>query len=467
MNASDKNDPAKEGFSVLIDKANSDKNKILASALLDELKKSHAIEEAIGLRENGIWVLDKNVCPAVLVECGYLTNATDEAFITNSDNQEKIARNILDAINKYAANDNNEVSKESAVVAANGEVFSDTIPDMYYKNKKVTGLKVSGAKDNVVASYSDGSSETITKAEAKKRGFILPPPPPPVPPVPPVKPVPPTSAIAPLRPNVTPPPPPPVPAMAPLPPLSKDMVYVIDGKIAPIADVKLISPQDIESMNVLTSKDAVAVYGDKGKNGVIVITRKDKIHSTIITFKDGASVKAGPAPEVIYSVNGKTASKEDVGKIPPQSIESINVLKDESAVKKYGEKGRNGAVEITTKAGAILTDTIPDKLFTKVENEAEFPGGREAWIKYIVGKVQANKDTLTAKDFGTCLVKFIVNKDGSITNVEATTMKETQLAKIAVEAIKTGPKWIPAKNNDMVVASYRLQPVTLTDPATK
>ncbi|MDQ6761977.1 MAG: energy transducer TonB, partial [Bacteroidota bacterium] len=253
----------------------------------------------------------------------------------------------------------------------------------------------------------------------------------------------------------------------PLPPLSKDMVYVIDGKIAPIADVKLISPQDIESMNVLQGKAAIAVYGDKGKNGVIVITRKDKGHSNIITFKNGANINTLSVPDVIYSVNGKIISKEDVDKIPPQSIESINVLKDESAVQKYGEKGKNGAVEITTKKGAAMTDTIPDKLFSKVENEAEFPGGREAWIKYIVGKVQANQDTLTAKDFGTCVVKFIVNKDGSVTNVKATTMENTQLARIAVEAIKTGPKWIPATQNDMVVASYRLQPVTLTNPERK
>ncbi|MEO8111841.1 MAG: energy transducer TonB, partial [Ginsengibacter sp.] len=113
------------------------------------------------------------------------------------------------------------------------------------------------------------------------------------------------------------------------------------------------------------------------------------------------------------------------------------------------------------------TDTIPDKLFTKVENEAEFPGGRPAWIKYIVTKITAVQDSLTEKDFGTCLVKFIVNKDGSITNVEATTMKDTRLAMVAVNAIKTGPKWIPAMQNNNTVASYRLQPVTLTDPGKK
>ena len=43
-------------------------------------------------------------------------------------------------------------------------------------------------------------------------------------------------------------------------------------------------------------------------------------------------------------------------------------------------------------------------------------------------------------------------------------MKNTQLGKVAVEAIRSGPKWIPATQNNQVVAAYRLQPVTLTQP---
>ncbi len=193
-------------------------------------------------------------------------------------------------------------------------------------------------------------------------------------------------------------------------------------------------------------------------------TIKNENGNDIITFKDGADVQSNP----LFIIDGKEISKDEMSKISPASIESINVLKDKSAVTRYGQKAKNGVVEITLKSGADLkTDTIPDKVFTKVENEAEFPGGKPAWIKYIVTKIQANQDTLTEKDFGTCVVKFIVDKDGSITNVEATTMKDTKLGMIAVNAIKTGPKWIPATQNNRTVASYRLQPVTLTDPDKK
>ena len=58
-----------------------------------------------------------------------------------------------------------------------------------------------------------------------------------------------------------------------------------------------------------------------------------------------------------------------------------------------------------------------------------------------------------------------MNTDGSVSNVEATTMEGTQLARVSINAIKDGPKWIPASQNGHTVASYRLQPVTLTNPA--
>ena len=56
------------------------------------------------------------------------------------------------------------------------------------------------------------------------------------------------------------------------------------------------------------------------------------------------------------------------------------------AVKKYGNKAKEGAIEIITKKNSTTSsvrDTMPDKVFTKVEIEASFPGGVSAWQKYI------------------------------------------------------------------------------------
>lgn len=55
---------------------------------------------------------------------------------------------------------------------------------------------------------------------------------------------------------------------------SNDPLYIVDGKIVSDAEFKKISPDNIMSINVLKNESAAAAYGEKGKNGVIIITMK-------------------------------------------------------------------------------------------------------------------------------------------------------------------------------------------------
>jgi protein TonB len=73
-------------------------------------------------------------------------------------------------------------------------------------------------------------------------------------------------------------------------------------------------------------------------------------------------------------------------------------------------------------------------------------------------------DEFTETDYGTCVVRFIVDKTGKVSHVEATTLKNTKLSEIATNAIRKGPNWIPAQQNGVYVNAYRFQPVTLTNP---
>ena len=51
----------------------------------------------------------------------------------------------------------------------------------------------------------------------------------------------------------------------------------------------------------------------------------------------------------IYFINGEEVSKKDVMLIAPENIVKVNVLKGKDAVKKYGDKGLNGVIELSTK----------------------------------------------------------------------------------------------------------------------
>ena len=114
------------------------------------------------------------------------------------------------------------------------------------------------------------------------------------------------------------------------------------------------------------------------------------------------------------------------------------------------------------------TDTITnlpngDRVFSKVEVEASFKGGDAAWSKFIAnGMKNGDFDNFKNKDQGTCRVRFIVGKDGYVSNVQAITMKKTRLAKLAVEIIESSPRWNPAMQDGKPVNAYREQPITFS-----
>jgi TonB family protein len=58
--------------------------------------------------------------------------------------------------------------------------------------------------------------------------------------------------------------------------IPEDVLYIIDEKVADKTMMEKIKPEDIENINVLKGEPATALYGEKGKAGVIVITTKKK-----------------------------------------------------------------------------------------------------------------------------------------------------------------------------------------------
>ena len=57
---------------------------------------------------------------------------------------------------------------------------------------------------------------------------------------------------------------------------AKTPLVIVDGKEVPYENLKTIAPDDVESINVLKDQAAVKMYGEKGKDGVIVFTMKKK-----------------------------------------------------------------------------------------------------------------------------------------------------------------------------------------------
>ena len=180
--------------------------------------------------------------------------------------------------------------------------------------------------------------------------------------------------------------------------------------------------------------------------------------------------KIPPPPPVatIQFTPPKVVKDEEVIKPPPEIKEIEKAKVDVKTVEGTKDLGivAPPSDEVGTNVVAAPPEKKedPDKVFTKVEIEAQFPGGPGAWQKYVTRAIQSQLDEFSDNDYGTCVVRFIVDKTGTVSDVQATTMKGTKLAEIAVNAIRKGPKWTPAQQNGRYVNAYRLQPVTLQNP---
>lgn len=98
-----------------------------------------------------------------------------------------------------------------------------------------------------------------------------------------------------------------------------------------------------------------------------------------------------------------------------------------------------------------------------ITRQASFPGGDLAWRTFVTKMLERNIDVLVRDgQSGVCRLRFIVYEDGTIGDISALTMQNSELAKRSIKAISKGPKWIPALLHGKPVKAYREVPITFT-----
>ncbi len=174
-----------------------------------------------------------------------------------------------------------------------------------------------------------------------------------------------------------------------------------------------------------------------------------------------------PPPEInqVKFTPPKVVKDEEVK--PDEKIEEIKedqVISNKTVESENKEQIVQAPVEDKGTQVTELPKTNDDEntIFTKVEVEAKFPGGEAAWRRYLQNNLNANAPAENEAPPGsyTVVVKFIVSRDGSISDVGAETKHGYGMEEEAVKIIKKGPKWTPAIQNGRNVNAYQRQPIT-------
>jgi TonB-dependent SusC/RagA subfamily outer membrane receptor len=254
------------------------------------------------------------------------------------------------------------------------KIIADTVPkkktslpdniEHIYIHQKNNAATVR-LKNGTVEKY-DLTDAKQKEAYEKKYGKFTPPPPPPAPGVDPVKPAPPAPP-APVKGNAMP-----VPPIPPAPPKPVGDEYVVVGKVANVE----ARPEVVVAAKPVTVKGKAAVIAE-GKSTADVktstSTQVDAASSvTVVGYKTKKEepveqklllrYQQNPAIDLNLSeekrplivIDGKIATDQDMNQIDPKSIESVNILKGESATSLYGEKGKNGVILVNLKKEEVV-----------------------------------------------------------------------------------------------------------------
>lgn len=139
-----------------------------------------------------------------------------------------------------------------------------------------------------------------------------------------------------------------------------EVLFVVDGRETNGIDD--LDPENIESITVLKDKSAVERYGEKAKNGAVLVTTKGAgmkiltiagdsaprvVYSGRVTYDDKADV-------ALWIVDGREVAQEEGKAVNPDDIDHMTIYKGDEAVTRYGERARNGVIEIRTKR--VATD---------------------------------------------------------------------------------------------------------------
>ncbi len=361
-------------------------------------------EKMLGIKSRtaGIWMLDQVSCPAVLLETGFMTNTADLKKLKDPAYQTRLANSILQGINDF-------LSKPVQ-----------------------TGLNLAKIGVDTIIIKQDGSKNLVRLNDTPQKNDI------------------------------------------------NKALIILDGNVITQEIMNLIDPDKIASVDVLKGESAVALYGDKAGNGVVVINTKKQEDfkprfPKSIQFTRHPSANSRGTQEYIDSVLQLThhepdlsfrnpdgtaplimvdGKKSDLKAINPNTITSVNVLKGAYATRQYGEEGRSGVVEITT--------VNSEKIFTATDVPPSFPGGKNTWEKYLQRNLKPDMIRNAGGPPGTyvVVVSFIVDENGKVSNVVADNDPGYGTRAESERVIRTGPDWIPAKQNGINVSCRYKQKIT-------
>ncbi len=170
--------------------------------------------------------------------------------------------------------------------------------------------------------------------------------------------------------------------------------------------------------------------------------------------------------EVLATVQVTQIAIVDADKVKNEVMDMETQKEDNTARGVVNQEGSDDADKFkAVQEQVVVKEPEPEvkpkeeEIFVAVEQMAEFPGGQAALMKWLSQNIRYPEAAQQNDIQGRVVVKFVVEKDGSIGQATIAKGVDKDLDREALRVVKKMPKWQPGKNNGVAVRSYFNLPV--------
>ena len=170
--------------------------------------------------------------------------------------------------------------------------------------------------------------------------------------------------------------------------------------------------------------------------------------------------------EVLATVQVTQIAIVDADKVQNEVMDMEEQKEDNTARGVVNQEGSDDVDKFkAVQEQVVVKEPEPEKpkeeeIFVAVEQQAEFPGGQPALMKWLQQNIRYPEAAQQNDIQGRVVVKFVVEKDGSIGQAQIIRGVDKDLDREALRVVNKMPKWQPGKNNGVAVRSYFTLPVS-------
>ena len=210
-----------------------------------------------------------------------------------------------------------------------------------------------------------------------------------------------------------------------------------------LAFASLFVAFEFTQREVKAVEDNDKIYDFKMEEDMIPITQQQEM----------VAPPPAAAPTVMEFIN----EVEDDTELPEEEVETTEEVNQ--AITAVVGTGAPSAGVPTGPVGPVVEVDDDERIYEVVEENAQFPGGDEACMKWLAEHLKYPSICQEQGVQGRVFVSFVVNKDGSIVDVEIKRSPDPNLSKEAERVVKSMPKWKPARQGNRTVRSRFNLPV--------